>query len=301
MSFNLIISLADTSDSFFKSGFSKPKYLLPMYGGKTMIEMAIDTLQISGTLYLILYQEDCIKYKIDIFLKEKYPTAILCYVDHSTQSSIESCYLATKQYINTDTPLVISKGDQILEWDSTEFIQGTLDSASNGCFLTNTSVYSWKRGSDFCRSFEHTEKNKDTGLTDIPLKTTTERSWSLGTPEKYYEYLQSKFGSVKAPHISTMTRGWFIGDFSPSVLRTTQFEVGLMSHTKGEPYAAHLHSQLDEYNVLVSGKMMINNELLEEGSIFIIKKGMLTKAEFLEDCKIVCIKQPSLPSDKVCY
>ena len=353
MSFNIIISLAGKSERFFKNGFSKPKYYLPMYEGKTMIEMAIDTLQIPGILYLIVQREHCNKYQIDTFLKEKYPSAILCYLDEYTQGSAESCYLATKQYIDNDTPLVISNCDQTLEWDSTDFINKTLDSSSSGCLLTffaNTTknsyaaideltnkvtnvaekevisthslvgVHSWKRGSDFCRSFEYIKQNniranneyyvsitynylinQDLPIYIVPLKEESEKYWSVGTPEQYYDYLQNKFGNVKSSHISTMTRGWFIGDFTPSVLRTSHFEVGLMSHKKGENYAPHLHNELDEYNLLVSGKMMINNEIIEEGEIFIIKKGMLTKSEFFEDCKIVCVKQPSIPSDKLCY
>ena len=84
MTFNIIISLAGKSERFFKEGFSKPKYYLPMHGGKSMIEMAIDTLNIPGTLYLILQKEHCDKYKIDIFLKDKYPNAVICYLDQYT-------------------------------------------------------------------------------------------------------------------------------------------------------------------------------------------------------------------------
>jgi len=47
--------------------------------------------------------------------------------------------------------------------------------------------------------------------------------------------------------------------------------------------------------------MIINNENIEEKDIFIIKKGMLTKPQFLENCEILCIKVPSIPTDKFCY
>ena len=47
--------------------------------------------------------------------------------------------------------------------------------------------------------------------------------------------------------------------------------------------------------------MRINNIELCKDMIFKIPKGLLTKAVFLEDCKIVCIKLPSDTNDKYCY
>jgi quercetin dioxygenase-like cupin family protein len=354
MAFNIVISLAGKSERFFNEGFTKPKYYLPMIDGKTMIEMAIDSLNIPGSLYLILQKEHCEKYQIDKFLQEKYPNAILCYLDRYTEGAAESCYIATKEYIDSDMPLVISNCDQTLEWDSGDFIKRTLDSDSDGCILTyyaNTTrnsyasieegttrvmrtaekevisrhslvgVHSWKRGSDFCRSVEHVlEKNiranneyyvsitynslieKGKYIHIVPMKEDLdEKYWSVGTPQQYYDYLQSKFGSVKVNHIDAMTRGWIIGDFTPSILKTSQFEIGYLSHKKDEIWPAHVHNQADEYNILINGAMKLNNEILSQGDIFIIKKGMLAKAYFIEDCNIICIKCPSKPSDKYCY
>ena len=187
MSFNIVISIAGKSQRFFEEGFQKPKYFLPMANGKTMIEMAIDTLNIPGQLILILQQEHCDKYDVDIFLKEKYPSAILTYLDYYTEGAAQSCYIAAKKIIDNDTPLIISNCDQLLEWDSAEFIDKTLQEDIDGCVLTffadtiknsyaltdnesskiiklaekevisNKSlvgVHSWKKGSDFCRSAE---------------------------------------------------------------------------------------------------------------------------------------------------
>ena len=47
-----------------------------------------------------------------------------------------------------------------------------------------------------------------------------EKYWSVGTPEQYYDYLQKKFGSVKKSNLDSMTRGWLIGNFEPSILKT---------------------------------------------------------------------------------
>jgi len=354
MTFNIVISLAGKSERFFKEGFTKPKYLLPMQNGKTMIENAVDSLNTPGNVFLIVQKEHCEKFHIDIFLREKYPSAHICYLNGYTNGSAESCYLATKEYIDNDMPLIISNCDQTLEWNSADFIERTIASDSDGAILTyyadtnrnsyasvkegstivlrmaekevisNNSlvgVHSWKKGSDFCRSVEHILKNNiranneyyvsitynfliDSGkrIHIVPLKESAgEKYWTVGTPETYYDYLNNKFGSVKVSRLEAMHRGWLIGDFTPSVLRTSAFEIAYLHHKKDENWPAHVHNLADEYNVLIRGSMQINNEKISQGDIFIVKKGMMTKAVFFEDCEVLCVKVPSIPSDKICY
>jgi NDP-sugar pyrophosphorylase family protein len=352
MSFNIVISLAGKSQRFFDEGFNQPKYYLPMADGKTMIEHSIDSLDISGNLILILQKEHCDKYQIDTFLQDKYPHATIRYLDYYTQGAAESVYLATKDLIDNDNPLVISNCDQTLEWNSKDFIEKTLEEGVDGCVLTfyantiknsyakvekNSSrvieiaekiiisehslvgVHSWKKGSEFCRSAETMfEKNirannefyisiSYTPLIDegknihiVPLKQ-EEKYYSVGTPEQYYSYLETKFGSVKKSKLENMTRGWLIGNFEPSILKTDTFEVGYLKHHKGQIWPAHLHKEANEYNILIKGSLLINNEMINVGEIFVIPKGMLTSAKFLEDCEILCIKVPSNTKDKYCY
>jgi len=98
--------------------------------------------------------------------------------------------------------------------------------------------------------------------------------------------------------ITDYVRGWFIGDFEPTVLRTKDFEVGVLSHHKGERWASHYHKDSVEYNVLVSGKMIIQGQELNNGDVFVFEKGEIADPIFLEDCTVVCVKVPSIPSDK---
>ena len=60
----------------------------------------------------------------------------------------------------------------------------------------------------------------------------------------------------------------------------------------------HYHKLADEINFLVEGRIRINERLIEKGSLFIIQKNQLTCPDFLENCKILCIKVPSVPTDK---
>lgn len=99
-------------------------------------------------------------------------------------------------------------------------------------------------------------------------------------------------------NLENMFRGWFIGNFEPAILKTDQFEVGILFHPKGEKWPKHFHKESIEINVLMSGKMIINNQLIGPGNIFLLEKNEIAEPEFLEDCTIVCVKTPSVLGDK---
>lgn len=93
-------------------------------------------------------------------------------------------------------------------------------------------------------------------------------------------------------------RGWFIGDFEPSIYKTKDFEVALITHYQDENCPEHTHKIATEYNLLVKGKITVNGKLVQENQIFVVLPNESTKVEFLTDCKILCIKTPSVIGDK---
>lgn len=103
---------------------------------------------------------------------------------------------------------------------------------------------------------------------------------------------------MKIVKLSKMHRGWMIGDFEPSILKTSLFEVAYLSHKKDEVWPNHFHSIATEYNLLVRGSMTVCNKKINQGEIFIIEPKEKAAPIFHEDCEIVCIKVPSLPKDK---
>jgi quercetin dioxygenase-like cupin family protein len=98
--------------------------------------------------------------------------------------------------------------------------------------------------------------------------------------------------------IEDFTRGWLIGDFEPSLVRTKDFEVGILTHKKDEVWPKHYHKLADEYNLLVKGKMTVNDIELNTGDVFVIEKGEVAQPKFLEDCTVLVIKVPSVIGDK---
>ena len=99
-------------------------------------------------------------------------------------------------------------------------------------------------------------------------------------------------------NITNYKRGWFIGNFEPSILKTEGFEVGILNHKKGEDWPAHYHAQATEYNVLLEGSMKIGGHLINEGDIFVIHTYEIAEPEFLTDCRILVVKTPSVIGDK---
>jgi quercetin dioxygenase-like cupin family protein len=103
---------------------------------------------------------------------------------------------------------------------------------------------------------------------------------------------------MKVGKLKDTYRGWVIGDFEPSLLRTTDFEVGVLHHPKGEKWSAHYHKVATEYNILVSGSMRLCDIELVAGDTFILEPYEIADPIFHEDCTIVCIKVPSDTKDK---
>lgn len=100
--------------------------------------------------------------------------------------------------------------------------------------------------------------------------------------------------------IENFTRGWFIGDFEPSLLKTKEFEVALISHDKDEHIPLHYHAKAIEYNVLVLGKMLVNGEEINAGDVFVFSKNEVADVTVLEESKVMCVKVPSMIRDKIC-
>jgi len=98
--------------------------------------------------------------------------------------------------------------------------------------------------------------------------------------------------------LNDMKDGWFVGDFSPAAFTTDQFEVCYKKHFVGEYWATHYHTTITEINLLVKGKMKINNIEINAGEIFVIPPYYVSKPEFLQDCELVIIKTPSVIGDK---
>lgn len=103
---------------------------------------------------------------------------------------------------------------------------------------------------------------------------------------------------MKTYKLDKFTRGWIIGDFDPSLIRTKDFEVMIRHYKKGDSEAAHYHKVADEITVVVYGKCKINGKIFKKGDIIWHEPGGVGDFEVLEDTGNVCIKIPSVIGDK---
>lgn len=102
----------------------------------------------------------------------------------------------------------------------------------------------------------------------------------------------------KKVNISKYTRGWLIGDFTPSIEKNTKAEIGYLSHKKMSTWDYHYHKESIEINIIVKGTEKINGIIYRENDLFIVDKNIISCPIFLDNCEIICIKIPSIPKDK---
>jgi quercetin dioxygenase-like cupin family protein len=103
---------------------------------------------------------------------------------------------------------------------------------------------------------------------------------------------------MKIFKLKDMYKGWFVGNFEPSVFQTSLFEVGTTFHPKGSEWDIHYHKKGTEITWLIKGKIKIQDKILETGDIFVIYPWEIANPEFLEDSEVLVIKTPSDVKDK---
>lgn len=95
-----------------------------------------------------------------------------------------------------------------------------------------------------------------------------------------------------------MTKGWFVGNFAPSVYRTDDCEVGVKEYKKGTVEPKHFHKEAKEITVIISGKAKFNELEVSNGDIVLIDENEPTQFEALDDVITVVFKSKSILDDK---
>jgi quercetin dioxygenase-like cupin family protein len=103
---------------------------------------------------------------------------------------------------------------------------------------------------------------------------------------------------MKVAKLDTMVNGWFVGNFEPTLLKTTDVEVAVKSYKKGDCEEKHYHKIATEITVIVSGKVKMNNIIYEAGDIIVIEPNESTDFEALEDTVCSVVKYPGVNDDK---
>ena len=100
-------------------------------------------------------------------------------------------------------------------------------------------------------------------------------------------------------NIDEFIKGWFVGDFSPAILNTKDFEIAVKWFKAGEKEPLHKQIVATEITVVIDGQIRLGGETFSKGDVITIPPGEFAEFESLTDSALVCVKTPSLPNDKV--
>ena len=105
---------------------------------------------------------------------------------------------------------------------------------------------------------------------------------------------------MKVAKIEDFVRGWFIGDFEPSMLKTDAAEVACKIYKAGDYEEFHHHKVATEITVIVKGRAEMNGVEYGRGDVIVIEPGEGTDFRALTDAENVVVKVPCVKGDKYC-
>ncbi len=103
---------------------------------------------------------------------------------------------------------------------------------------------------------------------------------------------------MKKGKLNEMTKGWFIGNFEPSLMKTNDCEVAVKTYYAGDCEKKHYHKIATEFTVVIKGKVRMFNQEYGEGDIIVVEPGDVTDFEALTDAVNVVVKMPGANNDK---
>lgn len=95
-----------------------------------------------------------------------------------------------------------------------------------------------------------------------------------------------------------MTKGWFVGDFSPHVLKTDAVEVAVKRYKAGDYEDWHYHKVATEVTVVVSGEVEMAGRRFKAGDIIVMEPGESTDFRAITDAVNAVVKLPGAKDDK---
>ena len=98
--------------------------------------------------------------------------------------------------------------------------------------------------------------------------------------------------------LDNFTKGWVVGDFDPSIIRTKEFEVCVKHYEAGDAEDAHVHKIAKEITIINEGVYEMNGTRLEKGDIVVLEPGESAWFKCIEGGSNTVIKMPSVIGDK---
>lgn len=99
-------------------------------------------------------------------------------------------------------------------------------------------------------------------------------------------------------NIKDFIKGWFVGNFEPSLYKTNDVEVAYKEYCSEDREEDHYHKVATEITLIVEGVVKMNNRTYATGDIIILKPNESSDFEAMTDAKTVVIKIPGANNDK---
>lgn len=132
---NVLIPMAGAGSRFEQVGYTFPKPLIDVTG-KPMIQMVTENLNIEAKYIYIVQKEHYEKYNLKYLLNLiTNNNCEIVQIDSLTEGAACTTLLA-KEFIDNDEPLLIANSDQVVEWDSNEFMYSMVADNVDGGILT---------------------------------------------------------------------------------------------------------------------------------------------------------------------
>lgn len=103
---------------------------------------------------------------------------------------------------------------------------------------------------------------------------------------------------MKKAKLEEMVKGWFVGNFLPTVYKTNDVEVAVKNYKQGDAEDWHYHKIATEITVLLNGEVEMNGVKHVGGEILVIEPGEGTDFKALTDATTVVVKLPGANNDK---
>ncbi len=103
---------------------------------------------------------------------------------------------------------------------------------------------------------------------------------------------------MKIAKLNEMTKGWFVGNFSPTLHATEAVEVAVKEYPAGFSEAWHYHKIATEFTVIITGEVEMNGKRYGKGDIIVIPPGEGTDFKALTPAVTTVVKLPGATNDK---
>ena len=103
---------------------------------------------------------------------------------------------------------------------------------------------------------------------------------------------------MRREKLESMVRGWFVGDFTPTLYRTDAVEVGVKTYNAGDHEVWHYHKIATEITVIIEGEVEMNGVRYGKGDIIVVEPNEGTDFHALTDAVNVVVKLPGATNDK---